>query len=82
MRDFLEDAGLPLLCIVGAMVVFFSAIIGIFTTLEMYQCSKYESVTGRPTRYEGLSCYVQDEGTWYMWSEYKNRLVAKGEFKK
>ena len=82
MRDFLEDVGPQILCIGGVMAVFFSVIIGIATTLEMYQCSKYESVTGRPTRYEGLSCYVQDEGTWYMWSEYKNRLVAKGEFKK
>lgn len=79
---FLDDYVLPLLFFVVAVLTVFAGAIGLSTTLEHYQCGEYESVTGKPTRYEGMSCYVQDTGNWYAWAEYKHRLATKGEFSK
>lgn len=80
--QFLDDYFLPLLFFVVAVLTVFAVALGLSTTLEHYQCGKYESVTGKPTRYEGMSCYVQDTGNWYAWTEYKHRLATKGEFSK
>lgn len=82
MRDFWYEVGLPI-AVIGAMFgAVFSVVIGVISVLEAYQCGKYEAVTGKPTRYEGLTCYVQDKAEWYSWAEYKHRLVTKGEFSK
>ena len=82
MRDFWYDLGLPIAMTLCSLAMFFGLAIGIGALFESYQCSKYEAVTGKPTRYEGLSCYVQDTGSWYVWAEYKHRLVTKGDFSK
>jgi len=80
---FIDDYVLPsLFIVVVVMLAVFAGVIALFTALEHYQCGKYESVTGKPTRYEGLSCYVQDTGNWYAWTEYQHRLATKGEFSK
>lgn len=82
MRGFWYDIGLTIAVIAGGMVLFLSIVVGIGAAFESYQCTKYETVTGRPTRYDGLACYVQDGGAWYAWAEYKHRLATKGEFGK
>lgn len=79
---FIDDIVLPVMAFAACFVVLFAALVGGATALEAYQCGKYESVTGKQTRYEGLSCYVQDTGNWYAWTEYKHRLATKGEFSK
>lgn len=62
--------------------IIIATIIGLITVLVLgsysWQCSVYENVTGRQTKFTGMNCYVKDNGQWYVWSEYKNRLVAKG----
>lgn len=82
MRDLWCDLGIPLTTTLCALVMFFALALGIGALFESYQCSRYEAVTGKPTRYEGLSCYVQDTGNWYAWDEYKHRLATKGNFSK
>jgi len=82
MGHFFDEYVLPMLCGAGLMVLVFTVLISMFTVLEVYQCAKYETVTSKPTRYEGLACYVQDKGEWYSWTEYKHRLATKGEFSK
>ena len=84
--QFIDEIVLPVMgftvLVVVLFVVLFAALVGGAAALEAYQCVKYESVTGKPTRYEGLSCYVQDTGNWYAWTEYQHRLATKGEFSK
>ena len=79
MRDFLDFFVIPALLI---WAFFLSAAFGISVGFDAYQCASYEAVTGRQTRFEGLSCYVQDTGNWYAWTEYQYRLATKGEFSK
>jgi hypothetical protein len=64
--------------IIGIAVVGIS-LISLIAGLEAYQCSQYENVTGKQTKYAGLVCYIQDGHDWYSWQEYKNRLVTKGK---
>jgi hypothetical protein len=82
MRYFFDDVIFAILLTVGVAALFFSLVIGLCAVLESYQCAKYETVTGKPTQFTGLACYVQDNGGWYSWTEYKNRLVANGDFSK
>lgn len=77
MRDFVREVGLPIFVTGGILGVGICALMIVATALEAYQCAKYEKVTGRPTSYEGLSCYVKDGGQWYIWAEYKHHLAAK-----
>ena len=82
MRDFVEDVLAPVLG-VGVLVVLLTVVVlWLGEALVAYQCSTYEHVTGKATQYTGLSCYVQDGGNWYAWSEYKHRLATKGDFSK
>lgn len=69
-------------CVLIALALLFAGLIGGLAGMEAYQCNVYQGVTGKPTKYEGLSCFVQDGGNWYAWTEYKYRLVTKGEFTK
>ena len=46
-----------------------------------YSCHTYESITGKPTKYQAGDCYIKDGDNWYVWSEYKYRLATKGEMK-
>lgn len=70
MKDFLG--------LVALIVVPLAAILGLAMAGEAYQCSRYEAVTGKPTRYSGAQCFINDKGEWFAWDEYKNRLVASG----
>lgn len=65
----------------GIIAVVLTAVLGFVRGAVGYECSKYEDITGRPTKMAGLTCYVQDTGVWYSWPEYKYRLVTKGEMK-
>jgi hypothetical protein len=82
MRELFEDFLMPIIGLLAVLAVFFAIAIGVGAIFDSYQCSRYEKVTGKPTQYEGLSCYVQDGGSWYAWTEYKHRLATKGEFQK
>lgn len=71
--------------IVGVVVVFFICGVGpIFAgamVMGKWQCGKYQEATGKATKYTGAECYVQEDGKWYAWTEYKNRLVTAGSMK-
>lgn len=56
-------------CIAGGLAIW---------PIAWFECSTYERVTGRYTKLEGLTCYVQEKGVWYEWSEYKLRFATKG----
>lgn len=78
LDDFLEF-WVPLLLIIAGIILGVSAV-------SYYggktQCETYQEVTGRPTKYVAAYCFVQDQGQWYQWDEYKNRLVAQGRIGK
>jgi hypothetical protein len=45
-----------------------------------YSCNGYERATGKETKMYAFECYVKDQEQWFVWEEYKYRLVTKGEF--
>lgn len=47
--------------------------IGVTVAYQRVDCSAYQNVTGRATRYEGFSCFVSDGKTWYSRDEYRVR---------
>jgi hypothetical protein len=73
MRDFFEFLGVGA-CVCGALVTLFLLLFGLIAVVEWHQCGSYEKVTAKPTKYEGLRCYVEHNGVWYSWEEYKPRL--------
>jgi hypothetical protein len=70
--------------VIGGAAVLIAAVLALFVSLillvDSWQCAKYEEATGKPTKYSGAMCYVQDGGKWYAWAEYKHRLATKGAF--
>ena len=41
-------------------------------------CSRYEHITDKPTMYSNFdTCYVQHEGQWMRWEEYKMVIIGK-----
>lgn len=44
-----------------------------------YQCSTYERVTGKPTKTEAMTCYVNEGGQWMAWDEYKLRFATRAQ---
>lgn len=74
MRDFVD---------------FFAAMLGMvaflaltFWALQSWSCAGYQDTTGKPTKLNAFTCYIQDGSAWYAWEEYKYRLAAKGDFVK
>jgi hypothetical protein len=67
------------LTVIAMLLGVFGALIFVMCLIEAHQCRSYESVTGMPTKYDGLRCYVQDNQRWYSWEEYKPRLRLKHE---
>ena len=78
MDDFL---GFLIMVILLLGVVFGGMIASVYF-VGGYQCSAYRKTTGHQTQFVALECYVKDQGQWYVWEEYKNRLVAKGDMAK
>jgi hypothetical protein len=78
LDDFLEF-WVPLFLIIAGVILAISAV-GYYG--GKMQCETYQEVTGRPTKYVAADCYVKDQGQWYQWDEYKNRLVAQGHIGK
>lgn len=57
-------------------VLFLVLAIGSFMVLGhfygSYQCGQYEDITGYETKYSAFDmCYVQHDGEWKRWDEYK-----------
>ena len=47
-----------------------------------YQCEQYARVTGRATHYVNFDgCYVQRDGKWMRWDEYKLAYATAGDAK-
>lgn len=45
--------------------------------LVSYECSSYERVTGKETKYAYFdSCYIKTADGWQRWEEYKARAVT------
>jgi hypothetical protein len=78
MRDFWYDAIVPMAVICGLVVVALAFIIGFGAASVAYSCAGYEKATGKPTKFVNLDCYIKDGDQWFVWAEYKNRLVTKG----
>lgn len=76
---FWEDIFGPVVVVFGLLILFFALILGIAIPATSYQCSKYEEVTGRPTKMAGGSCYIYEDNKWFMWEEYKLRFATKGK---
>ena len=49
----------------------------VLNCLESHQCSNYERMTGKQTKWLTLdACYVQTDAGWQRWDEYKIRNIA------
>jgi hypothetical protein len=65
------DRDLLALAVVAAAIIPTGALTSV--AYQRMQCSGYEEVTGRATRFEGFQCYVSDGKTWYSMDEYRSR---------
>lgn len=74
-RDFAKFMGGFLGLVIGVL----GATFGLIYQLESWQCTGYQTATGKATKYVRAECYVKDDGAWYSWTEYKNRLIARGQ---
>jgi len=44
-----------------------------------YQCSNYESVTGKEVKYMAFdTCYINHNGVFMRWDEYKLYITVNG----
>lgn len=70
-------------CCFFIMLVLFaiSIAVGVRVLRDYYVCSTYTQVTGKETKYSGLSCYVKYNNSWFTFEEYKYRFAGKGDFK-
>jgi hypothetical protein len=73
MRDLIE-----LFCMMAVvMLVGIVLVVGPSNWHGSYQCRKYETITGKATKWVPLDeCYVQTADGWQRWDEYKLRAVA------
>lgn len=74
MRDAIEF--LTIMAFLLAIV--FMPIGGLGYAFLSWQCSAYEKTTGKPTKVTALTCYVQQDGVWMHWDEYKLRFATQG----
>ncbi len=77
IRDLIDAAAV----MAGMFFVFCVVVIPPLIALDMWQCAAYDTATKKATKYSAGVCYIQDGGEWYSWTEYKHRLVTKGEMK-
>lgn len=64
-----------------AVVLFFLFFIwAVVFSFNAYTCNGYQEATGKNTKTTSLDCYIEDNGKWYVWGEYKYRLATKGQF--
>lgn len=76
MRDFLEFF-LPLI-LAAALLLF--GVVAVGEAYSRYQCRQFESLTGMKTRYSAFdACYVQRNGRFWRYDEYKLAFAAGGE---
>lgn len=80
MKDFLI---MVILGLIG-MVLFVGGIVSMQYLANRMECADYAKVTKRETNYTFVGgCYIKDtDGEFYRYDEYKNRLIAQGQFKK
>lgn len=63
--------------VIGVGLLFFGLLTGVNSIVE-YSCSKHTEITGQPTKTAAMSCYVQADGKWMHWDEYKLRFATHG----
>ena len=78
MKEFLI-----LILIWIAVFALFSGLMGAAANAYgRYQCEQYAQVTGRATHYVNFDgCYVQRDGKWMRWDEYKLAYATAGDAK-
>lgn len=72
MKEFLGY--ITVVFIIGVAVI--GLMIGLAAWGESWQCGKFQESTGRTTKYEGLICYIQEDGQWYTWEQFKFRQAS------
>lgn len=73
MREFFEILG----CVVLVMLALFTVLATGFNADGSYQCSNYQDVTGKETKYFWFdSCYINTASGWQRYDEYKARIIA------
>lgn len=57
---------------IAASVLILAALFAVGDLMARRACGIYEEAAGTPTRYYTLdTCYVQRDGRWWRWDEYK-----------
>lgn len=73
IKDFLMFI-VAMVCTTAAIV---SVIVGIAWVSNKVECSSYEDMTGRATKFSWGTCYVNDGSTFIPYTEYKELQVGK-----
>jgi flagellar basal body-associated protein FliL len=74
MDDFVEFF-LPIIVLICLLI---GGIVGVSWWIGQYECSTYKNVTGKETKYAAMTCYINKDGEWMSWSEYKLRYATRG----
>ena len=52
-------------------------LLSLANAMEKRECNFFEEITGKPTKYHSFdTCYIQQEGEWMRYDEYKARMTA------
>lgn len=76
MKHFMKDTKEFFVDILLPVLIYFLMIVAVALFVSQsvlyYQCSSFESATGKPTQYKLVdSCYVEFKGEWLRFDEYK-----------
>lgn len=70
----MNDLGEFLLVMFGVMGIPFGLIFGIMYIVDINQCSTFMQVTGHPTHYAGLTCYVKYGDEYRTMKQYERTI--------
>ena len=78
LRYFWEDFYPLVILIVVSVIIMCCSVIGVITYIG-WQCRGYQQATGKQTKMVADTCYVNHNGVWYAWEEYRYRVRIVNE---
>ena len=66
----------------GALLIIIGVVLFLGVSCDRYteyQCDNFEQITGKKVKYSTFdSCYIEHDGRFMRWSEYKLYITANG----
>jgi hypothetical protein len=81
MTTIFDDLIVPIGVLILVIAAVMAPLFGFAYWVGSAECSTYQQMTGKPTKYTMMACYINDSGQWYHWEEYKLRNATAGTAK-